>query len=186
MVASPDGLLIASAMDYRIVPIAQAHIDGFRSVLDRVARERRYLAFLEAPPPEGVREFILNLIRANHIQLVALAGEEVVGWCDALPGSRPVHRYTATLGMGIVAGHRRRGLGLRLIRATLDAAWRHPYARVELHVRENNAAAIALYEKVGFEREGRLRRDVFVDGVWENSLIMAILRPATFAPIRPA
>ena len=31
-----------------IVPIAEAHIESFHRTLDVVARERRYLAFLEA------------------------------------------------------------------------------------------------------------------------------------------
>jgi hypothetical protein len=36
------------------MPIAEAHISGFRAALDSVARELRFLAFLEAPPLEGV------------------------------------------------------------------------------------------------------------------------------------
>jgi len=38
-----------------IVPITQDHIDGFHRTLDLFARERRYLAFLEAPPIEATR-----------------------------------------------------------------------------------------------------------------------------------
>ena len=37
-------------MDYSVLPIAETHIRGFHASLDEVARERRYLAFLEAPP----------------------------------------------------------------------------------------------------------------------------------------
>ncbi len=33
-----------------IEPIREAHIEGFHQALDTVSRERRYLAFLEAPP----------------------------------------------------------------------------------------------------------------------------------------
>jgi hypothetical protein len=34
---------------FRVVPIAEEHIDGFRAGLDAVAQERRYLLFLQAP-----------------------------------------------------------------------------------------------------------------------------------------
>jgi hypothetical protein len=43
------------AMPVDIVPIEEIHIDGFRRRLDRVARERRYLAFLEGPRIETTR-----------------------------------------------------------------------------------------------------------------------------------
>src|SRR5437868_1447289 len=76
-----------------IVPIAADHIEGFHRALDFVARERRYLAFLKAPPLESVRAFVLDNIAKNHPQLVALSAGEVVGWCDILPKSRPVHAH---------------------------------------------------------------------------------------------
>ena len=41
-------------LTYHIVPIAEAHIAGFRDAVDVVARESKYLAFLEAPPLEDV------------------------------------------------------------------------------------------------------------------------------------
>ncbi|MEA2939724.1 MAG: hypothetical protein QOD09_253 [Bradyrhizobium sp.] len=46
-----------------IVPTAQGHIDGFHRALDIVARERRYLAFLEAPPIEATRTFVFDNIK---------------------------------------------------------------------------------------------------------------------------
>ncbi len=48
------------AMPVDIVPIEESHIDGFHRALDFVARERRYLAYLEAPPPERTRAFVLD------------------------------------------------------------------------------------------------------------------------------
>lgn len=36
-------------MGHEIRPIAEGDVEGFREVLDAVARERRFLSFLEAP-----------------------------------------------------------------------------------------------------------------------------------------
>jgi ribosomal protein S18 acetylase RimI-like enzyme len=160
---------------YHVEPIAERHIEGFRAAVDRVAREHRYLAFLEAPPLSETREFVLGNIRNDRPQFVALVEDEVVGWCDVLPKPRPVFRYTGVLGMGVIEQFRGRGIGSALMATTLEAAKQRGITRVELHVREHNQRAIALYEKFGFVREGLMRRDVFVDGVYENSLLMAVL-----------
>jgi len=158
-----------------IVPIAQDHIESFHRALDVVARERRYLSFLEAPPLESTREFILNNISHGYPQLVAASAGEVVGWCDVIPNQRPIYAHGGVLGMGLLPEFRGQGLGGRLIRQTLAAARAFGLTRVELSVRENNAGAIALYKRVGFEIEGLQRNATKVDGVYENVVLMAIL-----------
>jgi hypothetical protein len=49
-------------MANQIVPIAEEHIPGFRAAVDVVAREKKYLAFLAAPPLEEVTRFVLGNI----------------------------------------------------------------------------------------------------------------------------
>lgn len=95
-------------MAVEIVPISQDHIEGFRRALDFVAWERRYLAFLEAPPPESTRAFVLNNIAQGYPPLVVLSGGEVVGWCDILPKSRPVHAHVGVLGVALLPEFRGR------------------------------------------------------------------------------
>jgi ribosomal protein S18 acetylase RimI-like enzyme len=162
-------------MDYRIVPIAEDHIEGFRAVLDSVARERRYLSFLEAPPPDEVGAFVLDNIRKGHPQLVALVEGHVVGWCDILPINRPTQAHSGILGVGISSEYRGRGIGPALVLAALANAKAAGFARVELTVRESNRPALALYERFGFAHEGVKRNAVRVDGKYENLLCMALL-----------
>jgi ribosomal protein S18 acetylase RimI-like enzyme len=158
-----------------IVPITEEHIESFHQTLDVVARERRYLAFLEAPPLDSTRAFILNHIRQRYPQLVAISAGEVVGWCDVTPKSRPIYAHCGVLGMGLLPRFRGQGIGTRLILRTLHAARARGLSRVELSVREGNVNAIALYEKVGFVTEGLQRNGVLIDGVYENVVEMAIL-----------
>ena len=68
---------------YRIAPIAQEHIESFHAMLDEVARERRWLAMLEAPPLEELRKHVLGNISGGVPHFVALADARVVGWCCA-------------------------------------------------------------------------------------------------------
>ena len=158
-----------------IVPIATEHVDNFYRTLDFVARERRYLALLEAPPIESTRAFVQDIIKQRHPQFVALSAGEVVGWCDALPKPRPVHAHVGVLGVGLLPPFRGRGIGRQLIEKTLDAARDRGLSRIELTVREDNANAIALYQKIGFVAEGVQRNAFKVDGQYRDLVMMALL-----------
>jgi ribosomal protein S18 acetylase RimI-like enzyme len=159
-----------------IIPIGQDHIEGFRRALDSVARERRYLAFLEAPPIEAMRAFVLDNIKRGHPQFVAVSADgEVVGWCDVTPMSRPIQAHRGVFGVGLLPQFRGQGIGTKLTKKALAAARAFGLHRVELTVREPNAGAIELYKKEGFTIEGVQRDAVLVDGVYENVVCMAVL-----------
>ncbi|MCK1638809.1 GNAT family N-acetyltransferase [Bradyrhizobium sp. 157] len=159
----------------QIVPIREAHIESFHRALDFVARERRYLAFLEAPSFESTRAFILNNIKQGYPQLVAVSDGQVIGWCDIVPNPRPIYSHVGVLGIALLPEFRRQGIGGRLMRQTLDAARDFGLRRVELTVRESNTAAIRLYKKFGFEIEGLQRNRILVDGGYENLVLMGML-----------
>ncbi len=159
-----------------IVPISPGHIDSFHQTLDVVARERRYLAFFEAPPLETTRAFVLDMIGHGYPQFVAVTMRgDVVGWCDVTPKSRPIYAHAGVLGMGLLPQFRHQGLGTRLMEQALDAARAFGFSRVELAVRQNNENAIALYKKFGFVTEGFQRNACKVDGEYENLILMGLL-----------
>jgi RimJ/RimL family protein N-acetyltransferase len=164
-------------MTYQIVPITEEHIPGFCAVVDVVARERKYLAFLEAPPLENVTRFVRNNIEQGFPQFVVPSAGTVVGWCDVLPNrSRVIYSHCGTLGVGLLPEHRGKGVGRQLMRRTIDAAFAFGLTRIELTVREANLNAIALYKSLGFEVEGMHRRAVRIEGEYENLYSMALLR----------
>ena len=98
-------------MDIAIIPTSPGQIESFHRALDVVARERKYLALLEAPPLPQVREFVMDLIQRGGLQFVAAVEDEVVGWCDIQRHGFPSCAHRGTLGMGIVPAYRGRGLG---------------------------------------------------------------------------
>lgn len=162
-------------MSIAIVPIREEHFEGFHAARDAVSRERRYLTFLQAPPLEQVRAFVGRSLTGDFVQLVALDGESVVGWCDITVSERLTMRHGGMLGISLLPDWRGRGIGARLIAAALTAARERGMVRVQLHVRADNERAIHLYEKLGFQHEGRLRRDLRIDGKYYDSLMMAVL-----------
>lgn len=71
-----------------------------------------------------------------------------------------------------------KGLGAILFNALIDAArqMQPPITRIELMVREGNAGAVALYQRLGFVIEGRFARRVrLANGTIEDDLAMALL-----------
>ncbi|MGM4910745.1 GNAT family N-acetyltransferase [Rhizobium sp. 768_B6_N1_8] len=163
------------AGDIRIEPMSEEHIEGFHRVLDTVARERKYLSLLQAPSLEETRKFALASIAAGNVNLVAVDGGEVVGWCDIRRHFFPSHVHRGSLGMGLLPAYRGQGLGRRLIEAAIAGGREVGMVRIEFGVHADNARAIRLYERVGFVREG-VSRDAFcVDGEYTDVINMALI-----------
>ena len=87
--------------------------------------------------------------RDVKFDLVALRGGTIVGWsflwkldCD-LP----------SFGLAVADAYQGRGLGSRLTDAVLDAARARGIGKVELTVVQDNATAVAMYERRGFVKQ---------------------------------
>lgn len=86
-------------------------------------------------------------------------------------------RHVGVIGIAVHDGFQRRGIGQALMEALLDLADTClSLVRVELEVFASNARAIRLYERLGFEHEGRKRRGVIRRGQYEDVLAMGRVR----------
>jgi len=157
-----------------IEPISEDLIESYHHCLDSVARERLHLAFVEAPPLDSTRDFVLSNIVRDVPQLVAFTGDEVVGWCDISPMSFEGFKHCGRLGMGVHKDFRRRGIGQRLVDQTIAKAKQQGIERIELEVFASNVPAISLYKKVGFEVEGVKKNARKLDGVYDDLVEMAL------------
>jgi ribosomal protein S18 acetylase RimI-like enzyme len=161
--------------NYEIVAITEDHIESFCSAVGSVAREGKYLSFLDAPPLEMAREFVLANIKGNRPHFVSVAEGNVIGWCDIAALHRLVFAHCGTLGIGVLARYRGQGIGNALILKALENAKARGLTRIELTVRENNKSAISLYTKHGFVIEGLHRNAVRIGTEYENHISMALL-----------
>ena len=126
--------------------------DGWRSVAD----ERRYLRALKRYPHAAV--------------FVAEAAEGIIGRLSIARDPHPASHHVADLGLMVAAGRRRQGVGTALMAEATAWARGAGVRKLELHVFPHNDAAIALYEKLGFRREGYRtnhyrRGDGYVDAI---------------------
>jgi RimJ/RimL family protein N-acetyltransferase len=160
---------------YEIIHITEEYIESYCAAVDSVARERKYLAFLEGPPLAMSRAFVLENLQNNSPHFIAISEDKVVGWCDITSLHRHIFAHTGSLGIGVIADYRGRGIGEELMRAALTRAKEIGLTRIGLTVREHNKAALALYKKIGFIEEGIHRKAVRVEADYEDLISMGLL-----------
>lgn len=109
--------------------------------------------------------------------LVAEMDGNLAGMLGLHGSTRPRTRHAAHLGMMVHEAYQGQGVGTALMAAAMDAAdrWLN-LLRIELEVYPDNQRAIRLYERFGFEHEGRKRMNAWRDGGYVDSLLMARIR----------
>jgi putative acetyltransferase len=126
--------------------------------------------------PDETRRF-LESVGPDDLSLVAERDGAIIG-AAGWRRNKGRRAHVADIGMGVHDDHAGRGIGTALLAALVDAADRwYGVRRLALAVYTDNARAIALYRRFGFEEEGIARGDAFRDGRYVDTLQMARIRP---------
>jgi GNAT superfamily N-acetyltransferase len=91
-----------------------------------------------------------------QVTIVAEGNGRLIGLATGIAAGGADNPHVLVVGMFIAREARRRGAGVALLEGIIDWA-RNRRARLELWVTTDNAAAIALYRKLGFRESGRSR-----------------------------
>ena len=102
------------------------------------------------------------------------AAGRLVGRLSVARDTHPAGVHVADLGILVAADCRRQGIGRDLLAAAVAWARGEGVLKLELHVFPHNAAAIALYERHGFVREGLRRGRYLREGVPVDVVLMAL------------
>jgi len=135
----------------------------------------RYTMGLPSTRLGDVRRRIEGSGADDHV-LVAEIDGELVGMAGLhVRGSK--QRHVGDVGIMVGDAYQGRGVGRALMAALLELADSHlGLVRVELEVVSENAAAIHLYQSLGFEREGLKRSAFMVDGRLADLVVMGRVR----------
>ncbi|WBA42053.1 GNAT family N-acetyltransferase [Hymenobacter canadensis] len=145
-------------MPITIRPSTLQDAPAIRRLYQRVSAESGGLA---RQPEEVTEEYVQHFLTRSLAKGVALVAErtgELVAEIHVYsPGLQIFAHVLGDLTVAIAPAAQGQGLGRRLFEELLTRVQaRFPQvSRVELLVRESNARAIALYEKLGFRQEGR-------------------------------
>jgi ribosomal protein S18 acetylase RimI-like enzyme len=129
---------------------------GFPSVAQRVAES----FFSPECPPEA--------------HLVCEVDDTLAGYIRLRPAT-PLPENAHVIGVfGLAVGPaaRGRGAGSALLAAAEDFARARGARKLSLRVFSTNAAAIRLYERFGFQREGLLREEFLINGEYVDDVLM--------------
>jgi RimJ/RimL family protein N-acetyltransferase len=86
-------------------------------------------------------------------------------------------RRLCEVGIGLGRDYWGRGYGQDTVRTLVDYAFTHlNMNKVCLEVLADDERAVGAYKKAGFVEEGRLRQQAWVNGRYEDTMMMGILR----------
>ncbi len=161
--------------DWLIVrPATSADADALADIGRSVAAEDElWLTYNRSASDE--RRNLKGVRRSpNTAVFVAETPGGIVGRLSISRDGNIVSHHVAELGLMVVSGERRRGIGTALMEEAIKWARASGVTKLELHVFPHNEPAIALYRKLGFREEGQRYRHYRIAGHYVDAILMAL------------
>lgn len=165
------------AEDPVIRPLMWSDVKRFIALRHEIEEEARHLG-----PDKGERKSketdlytLLRMVahRRRMFTFVALDGNALVGYMSIILAKFKKFSGNAYITLSVRASHRGRGIGTRLLEAAEAFGRERGIRRLELEVFAKNENAVRLYERRGYEIEGRRKKAVEDGGEFDDVLLMA-------------
>ncbi|GFP74499.1 GNAT family N-acetyltransferase [Clostridium fungisolvens] len=112
----------------------------------------------------------------NSIIFLATIEDKIVGIASINSNQKARTKHVGVLGIVVAKDFCGLGLGSKIIEHLIKWAKENKVTKkITLVTREDNTNAIRLYEKFGFEVEGLMKADNYIDGVYYNTLMMSLM-----------
>ena len=111
--------------------------------------------------------------RKRMFTFVAEDGGQMVGFISLIFAKFKKFSGNAYITISVRASHRGKNIGTKLMETAESFARSKGIRRLELEVFSRNDGAIKLYERLGYEIEGRRRNAVFDNGEFDDVVLMA-------------
>jgi L-amino acid N-acyltransferase YncA len=133
-------------------------------------------ATFETSPPSWT-EFDRGRLREHR--LVAVEGGEILGWAALAPTSaRECYAGVVEHSVYVAEGARGRGVGRALMEALVTGADAAGLWTIQTSIFPENAASVALHERLGFRVVGRRERIARLGGVWRDTVLLERRSPS--------
>ena len=159
-----------------IRPAVPSDAAGIVAVLGVITGERIHSAIDRVWPVDVEHRYLESLSPREVIHVAvdgsaSIIGLQILDLWSSLLGSMA---HVGQLGTFILPAWRRSGLGHQLWSATLPFARAAGFRKLVVQVRGSNAAALAFYRRLGFQDCGRLGRQVVIDGVEDDEVLLEL------------
>ena len=169
--------------DGKEVMIAEATTEDAQHMIDFynvVGGETDFLSFGKNEfnqKVEAYKKFLESTrLEQNSIILLATINDEIISIASINSSQKNRIKHVGTLGIVISEQFTGQGLGRKMMEQLIQWATSNGVTtKVSLVTREDNNLAIELYEKLGFEKEGLIKKDTLIDGVYYNTIVMGLL-----------
>jgi len=165
-------------MEFQIRQAGWRDFGALLALQKQIVREAEHLVPTGKDHKEPVFfAFLKALLHRNRVMtLLAEQNGELIGYITIVFGKFRRVRETVYIVVGVRASHRGNGVGTALLQAAETYSRERKMHRMELEVFETNDKAVRLYEKLGFQLEGRRREAVktssgYTDIIWMGKLL---------------
>lgn len=166
-----------SGIDITLREAVPSDAENLLNVMKILNRETPYLlvnAYALNMTPEGMAHEIGYIQeQANQLIFLALDQEEIVGILTVSSEEDDALKHIGEVGISILKEYWGMGLGTIMLDEVIHWATHSPLTkRLEIKVQARNKRAIHLYDKVGFQQEGVIRRGFLSEN---NDLLDVVL-----------
>ncbi len=127
---------------------------------------------------ERVESWTSNINYNEVLAIVAVIEERneqrIIGDASLKFNPQEVLKHKAELGITVHDNYQNMGIGTALLNHLIDIARMKKLSKVWLQVSTDNDRAICMYKKAGFEIEGKLCKESYVNGKYRNEYRMAL------------
>lgn len=175
---------------YRLTDPTDTQIRQLHGLVSTMVNEGAALGWVDPPSERDLRELVADIVQAGEFDNACLvvaetltngaSQPEIVGfayWSRRDGETEEPHADIPKVAVSSTA--RGGGLGRRIVEELITYGRKTGIEILTLDVRGNNHAAMALYERLGFEEYGRIEDFVAVDNErWDNVYFSLDLREA--------
>ena len=149
---------------------------GIVAVLEVVAAERIHSAIDTVWTVEQEASYLKSLSRRESFHVAVDARAGIIGFqsLDLWSALLPSMAHVGQVGTFLLPGWRGLGVGRQLWEATESFAREAGFQKLAIQVRASNSPAQSFYRRLGFKECGRLTRQVIIDGVAEDEVLMEL------------
>ena len=162
-------------MDLLIRPAQPEDAAAIVAIFNPIIESGKYTVFDTPFTIEAERDYIANF-PARGIFHVAIRqdAQKIVGFQSMGPFATYTHAFdhVGVVGTYVDLAERGQGIAGQLFAATFEAARQKGYEKIFTFIRADNLAALATYQRQGFQLLGTAQRQAKINGIYVDELMV--------------